>query len=59
MWDDGHGKLHGRFTIDSALTGAMLKKALFAFAAPRHRASTGPLGERNRPRNGSGRRSWS
>jgi hypothetical protein len=45
MWEDGHGKVHGRFTID-ALTGAMLKKHLFALAAPRHRASQGPLGER-------------
>ena len=45
MWDDGHGKVHGRFTLDS-LTGAMLKKALFAFAAPKHQASKGPLGER-------------
>ena len=45
MWDDGHGKVHGRFTLD-ALTGAMLKKALYAFAAPKHRASQGPLGER-------------
>ena len=26
MWDDGHGKVHGKFTLD-ALTGAMLKKA--------------------------------
>ena len=45
MWDDGHGKLHGRFTLD-ALTGAMLKKALHAIAAPKHQASKGPLGER-------------
>ena len=45
MWDDGHGRTHGRFTTDT-LTGAMLKKALFAFAAPKHRASKGPLGER-------------
>ena len=45
MYDDGHGKVHGRFTLDS-LTGAMLKKALHAFAAPRRRASQGPLGER-------------
>ena len=45
MWDDGRGKVHGRFTLD-ALTGAMLKKALHAFAAPKHRASQGPLGER-------------
>ena len=27
MYDDGHGKVHGRFTLDT-LTGAMLKKAL-------------------------------
>ena len=45
MWEDGHGKLHGRFTLD-ALHGAMLKKALLAFAAPKHRATQGPLGER-------------
>ena len=46
VWDDGHGKIHGRFTVDSSLTGAMLKKALFAIAAPKHQASKGPLGER-------------
>jgi len=46
MWEDGHGKVHGRFTLDT-LTGAALKKALLAFAAPQHRAAThGPLGER-------------
>ncbi len=45
MYDDGHGKVHGRFTLDT-LTGAMLKKALFAIAAPKHQASKGPLGER-------------
>lgn len=45
MWEDGHGKVHGRFTLDR-LTGAGLKKALFALAAPKHRASKGPLGER-------------
>jgi hypothetical protein len=45
MWDDGHGRVHGKFTIDS-LTGAALKKALFALAAPKHLASQGPLGER-------------
>ena len=46
MWEDGHGKVHGRFTLD-ALTGAMLKKALLALAAPKHQAATqGPLGER-------------
>ena len=46
VWDDGHGKTHGRFTVDSSLTGAMLKKALYAIAAPKHQASKGPLGER-------------
>ena len=46
VWDDGHGKLHGQFTLDSSVTGAMLKKHLFALAAPKHRASQGPLGER-------------
>ncbi len=46
VWDDGHGKLHGRFTIDSALSGSMLKKALFAIASPKHQAAKGPLGER-------------
>jgi hypothetical protein len=45
MTEDGHGRLHGRFTLD-ALHGAMLKKALLAIAAPRHQASQGPLGER-------------
>jgi hypothetical protein len=45
MWEDGQGKVHGRFTLD-ALTGAMLKKHLLALAAPKHRASKGPLGER-------------
>jgi hypothetical protein len=32
IWEDGHGKVHGRFTLDT-LTGAMLKKALFAALA--------------------------
>jgi hypothetical protein len=45
MWDDGHGQTHGRFTVDT-LTGAALKKALWAIAAPKHQASQGPLGER-------------
>ena len=40
LWDDGHGKVHGRFTLDT-LTGAALKKALWAIAAPRHQASKG------------------
>ena len=46
MYQDGHGKVHGRFTLDT-LTGAMLKKHLYALAAPKHRAATeGSLGER-------------
>jgi hypothetical protein len=45
IWDDGHGRVHGKFTVD-AVTGAALKKAMFAFAAPKHRASQEPLGER-------------
>jgi hypothetical protein len=45
MYEDGHGKVHGKFTLD-ALTGAMLKKHLFALAAPKHQAAKGPLGER-------------
>jgi hypothetical protein len=45
VWEDGRGKVHGRFIFD-ALTGAMLKKHLLALAAPKHRASRGPLGER-------------
>ncbi|GAB3770434.1 hypothetical protein FB382_000474 [Nocardioides ginsengisegetis] len=46
MTDDGHGKVHGRFTLPSA-QAAMLKKALLAFAAPKHRAAVdGGLGER-------------
>jgi hypothetical protein len=45
MWDDGHGKVHGRFTLPT-FEGAALKKALLAIAAPKHQASKGPLGER-------------
>jgi hypothetical protein len=45
LWEDGHGQVHGRFTLDT-LNGAILKKALLAFAAPKHRAAAGPLGER-------------
>jgi hypothetical protein len=46
VWDDGHGQTHGRFTVDTTLTGAALKKALYAIAAPKHQASKGPLDER-------------
>ena len=45
MYDDGHGKFHGKFTLP-AFEGAALKKALLAIAAPKHQASKGPLGER-------------
>ena len=45
IWEDGHGRFHGNFILDS-LSGAMFKKHLFALAAPKHRASKGPLGER-------------
>jgi hypothetical protein len=45
VWEDGHGTLHGRFTLDG-VTGAIFRKALFAIAAPKHQASNGPLGER-------------
>ncbi len=45
LWEDSQGRTHGRFTLDG-LSGASLKKALFALAAPQHRAASGPLGER-------------
>ncbi len=38
MSDDGHGRVHGRFTLPTA-QGAMLYKALLGFAAPKHRAA--------------------
>ena len=38
MFEDGHGKWHGRFTLPG-LHGAMLKKTLMAIAAPKHRAA--------------------
>ena len=38
MYEDGHGKWHGRFTLPG-LHGAMLKKTLMAIAAPKHRAA--------------------
>ncbi len=49
MFEDGHGKCHGRFTLPST-HGAMLKKALMAYAAPKHRASVdGQAPEPGRP----------
>ena len=45
MTDDGHGRVHGRFTLPSA-QGAMLRTALLGFAAPKHRAAVqGSAGE--------------
>ncbi|MGD9957809.1 DUF222 domain-containing protein [Nocardioides sp.] len=38
MADDGHGRVHGRFTLPAA-QGAMLRTALTALAAPRHLAA--------------------
>ena len=40
MYDDGHGKTHGRFTLPT-LEGAALRKILLAFTAPKHLAATG------------------
>src|SRR3954452_11195441 len=45
LWDDGHGRVHGRFTLDTP-TGAALTKALWAIAAPKHQAAQGTLRER-------------
>ena len=46
MTDDGHGIMRGTFAMPS-VPGAMLKKLLLGFAAPKHRAATdGHLGER-------------
>lgn len=39
MSEDGHGLVHGRFSI-STLHGAMLRKALLALAAPKHQAAS-------------------
>ena len=40
MSEDGHGLVHGRFTLP-AWHAAMLRKALLALAAPKHQAATG------------------
>jgi hypothetical protein len=49
MVEDGHGRCHGRFTLP-ALHGAMLRKLLLAFAAPKHRARVdGQVPEPGRP----------
>ncbi len=39
MSEDGHGRVHGRFTL-SSVQGAMLRKILLALAAPKHVAAT-------------------
>src|SRR6478735_570833 len=40
MYNDGHGKTHGRFTLPT-LEGAALRKMLHALTAPKHLAATG------------------
>lgn len=40
MREDGHGKVHGRFTIPT-LEAEQLRKALMALAAPKHQRATG------------------
>ena len=54
MWEDGHGKVHGRFTLDT-LSGATLKKALLALRRPQAPRRLRPSGNVARPRNGMGR----
>ena len=48
MTDDGHGQVHGRFTLPT-LHGAMLKKMLLALAAPKHQTATHGPGVERRP----------
>jgi hypothetical protein len=45
IWETPQGRFKGDFDLDG-LSGACLKKALFAHAAPKHRAAKGPLGDR-------------
>jgi len=45
IWETPQGRFRGDFDLD-AFSGACLKKALFAHAAPKHRAAKGPLGDR-------------
>ncbi|GAB3243503.1 hypothetical protein GCM10027448_02520 [Nocardioides dilutus] len=45
IWETPQGRVRGDFDLDG-FSGAALKKALFAHAAPKHRAANGPLGER-------------
>ena len=48
MTDDGHGRVHGRFTLPT-LQGAMLKRMLLAIAAPKHQAAAHGPGLQRRP----------
>ena len=48
MVRDGHGGVHGRFTLP-ALQGAMLEKALHALVAPKHRHAVGAPVDASRP----------
>ena len=48
MSQDGHGRVHGRFTL-SAVQGAMLKKLLLGLAAPKHVAATQGAGVERAP----------
>jgi uncharacterized protein DUF222 len=48
MSEDGHGKVHGRFTLP-AFQAAMLKKMLLALSAPKHLAATHGAGVERRP----------
>jgi len=45
IWETPQGRFRGDFDLDG-FSGACLKKALFAHAAPKHRAAKGPLGDR-------------
>jgi hypothetical protein len=45
IWETPQGRFKGDFDLDG-FSGAALKKALFAQAAPKHRAAKGPLGDR-------------
>ncbi|MFC6045918.1 DUF222 domain-containing protein [Nocardioides hankookensis] len=48
MTDDGHGKVHGQFTMP-VVQAAALKKMLQALAAPKHQAATHGAGVERRP----------
>ncbi len=51
MADDGHGRVHGRFTVPT-LQGKMLRKALLAIAAPKHQAANQAMAPQPRPTSG-------